>query len=229
MSKRRYSMPGFSKHVPKRTLLGVAAAAVVAGGGTTAFAVVDTPDTGAAAQRPGSDRSPGHGAQREHQRAAQQHTGHHTKRHTKRHATAPRKHPAAGHAAHDTVAAKKITKPKKTTASSAHAASTGGHSAPAGGHGGATCQASTYGTGQMTASGESFDPNALTAAHKTLPFGSKVKVTNTATGKSVVVRINDRGPFVAGRCLDLSTAAFGQIASGGAGVATVSYTVLSGG
>ena len=67
--------------------------------------------------------------------------------------------------------------------------------------------ASFYGkafAGRPTASGEAFDPYGYTAAHKTLPFGSRVRVTNTANGRSVVVRINDRGPFVKGRHIDLS-------------------------
>ena len=71
------------------------------------------------------------------------------------------------------------------------------------------------------------NPNAYTAAHKTLPFGTRVRVTNAANGKSVVVVIRDRGPFVAGRCLDLTPAAFGAIASLSSGVITVKYEVLS--
>jgi rare lipoprotein A len=90
-----------------------------------------------------------------------------------------------------------------------------------------TCQASFYADGQQTANGETFNPNALTAANKTLPFNTMVRVTNVANGKSVVVRINDRGPYVTGRCLDLSSAAFGSIASLSAGVANVSYAVLA--
>lgn len=90
-----------------------------------------------------------------------------------------------------------------------------------------TCEASYYGTGTTTASGEPFDPNAFTAAHKTLAFGTRVRVTNSANGKSVTVRINDRGPFVSGRCLDLTTAAFKAIASLSSGVVTVKYQVLS--
>ena len=67
--------------------------------------------------------------------------------------------------------------------------------------------ASYYGSrfhGRRTASGERFDMNAMTAAHKTLPFGTKVRVTNPGTGKSVVVRINDRGPYAHGREIDVS-------------------------
>ena len=71
-------------------------------------------------------------------------------------------------------------------------------------------EASWYGAqheGKPTATGASFDPKALTAAHKTLPLGSTVKVTNLANGKTVIVTINDRGPFAANRIIDLSEAA----------------------
>lgn len=64
---------------------------------------------------------------------------------------------------------------------------------------------------RKTANGEIFDNNKFTAAHKTLPFGSQVKVTNLSNGKSVIVTINDRGPFVKGRKIDLSKAAFKEI------------------
>ena len=70
-----------------------------------------------------------------------------------------------------------------------------------------TGRASWYGKafhGQLTANGERFDMHALTAAHRTLPFGTIVRVTNTRSGKSVSVRINDRGPFHSGRIIDLS-------------------------
>ena len=70
--------------------------------------------------------------------------------------------------------------------------------------------ASWYGPGfhgKKTANGERFNTHALTAAHKTLPFDTKVRVTNERTGKSVVVRINDRGPYAHGRVIDLSKAA----------------------
>ena len=65
--------------------------------------------------------------------------------------------------------------------------------------------------GRTTASGEVYNMNALTAAHKTLPFGTKVKVTNKKNGKAVFVRINDRGPFIKGRVIDLSKAAHEKI------------------
>lgn len=94
---------------------------------------------------------------------------------------------------------------------------------------GGTCEASFYGDGfhgATTASGETFDTNAMTAAHKTLPFDTMVKVTNPNNGSSVTVRINDRGPFISGRCLDLSTAAFDQIIGTGSGVGTVAWEVV---
>ncbi|SDM21959.1 rare lipoprotein A [Nonomuraea maritima] len=90
-----------------------------------------------------------------------------------------------------------------------------------------SCGASYYGEGQMTASGERFNPGAMTAAHRTLPMGSRVRVTNPATGASVTVRINDRGPFVGGRCFDLSEAAFAAIGNLSAGVMHVRYQVLA--
>lgn len=77
-----------------------------------------------------------------------------------------------------------------------------------------TGMASYYGgkfVGKPTASGEIFDASKLTAAHKKLPFGTKVKVTNLSNNKWVIVRINDRGPFVAGRIIDLSEAAAKKI------------------
>ncbi|WP_188195791.1 septal ring lytic transglycosylase RlpA family protein [Nonomuraea sp. SYSU D8015] len=90
-----------------------------------------------------------------------------------------------------------------------------------------SCGASFYDEPQMTASGERFNPSAMTAAHKTLPLGSKVRVTNPNTGESVTVRINDRGPYIGGRCLDLSAAAFAAIGNKGAGVMRVRYEVLA--
>ncbi|MFC4562298.1 septal ring lytic transglycosylase RlpA family protein [Nocardiopsis mangrovi] len=94
------------------------------------------------------------------------------------------------------------------------------------GEGGA-CEASLYSDPQPTASGETFDPSAMTAAHKTLPMDTMVEVTNPANGKSVTVRINDRGPYIDGRCLDLSTASFEKIASADQGVVDVEWQVVS--
>jgi len=79
-----------------------------------------------------------------------------------------------------------------------------------------TCVASRYGYGgSRTASGERMDPNSMTAAHRTRPFGSHVTVTSHSTGRSVTVRINDRGPFVKGRCIDLSTGAARELGMSG--------------
>lgn len=98
----------------------------------------------------------------------------------------------------------------------------------ASGHG-ESGQASYYGNefhGRKTASGERFDQAKLTAAHRTLPFGTRLKVTNTQNGRSVEVRVNDRGPFVKGRIIDLSSSAFKTIASLNAGVAPVRIQVV---
>lgn len=87
--------------------------------------------------------------------------------------------------------------------------------------------ASYYWQPQETASGETFNPNALTAAHKTLPFGTRVRVTNRRNGRSVVVRINDRGPYISGRIIDLSARAAGILRMKGSGIAPVTIRILS--
>ena len=92
-----------------------------------------------------------------------------------------------------------------------------------------TARASWYGSrfhGRPTASGELYDQNVFTAAHRTLPFGTLVLVSNPATEKSVVVRINDRGPFVKGRIIDLSLAAARAIGMEESGVADIQMTVI---
>ncbi len=89
--------------------------------------------------------------------------------------------------------------------------------------------ASWYGgdfAGRRTASGERFDPRELTAAHRSLPFGSKVLVTHLDSGRSVVVRINDRGPFARNRVIDVSEAAARRIGLIGAGQGKVSLALL---
>ncbi len=89
--------------------------------------------------------------------------------------------------------------------------------------------ASWYGPkfhGRKTASGEPYNMHALTAAHKSLPFGTLVRVTNLENGKSVVVRINDRGPYVAGRIIDLSYAAAKKIGLDKIGVAKVRLEII---
>jgi rare lipoprotein A len=92
--------------------------------------------------------------------------------------------------------------------------------------GGYSGMASYYWQPQRVASGGWFNPNAMTAAHKTLPFGTKVRVTNRNNGRSVVVTINDRGPYIKGRVIDLSRAAAQQVGMTGSGVAPVSVSVL---
>lgn len=89
--------------------------------------------------------------------------------------------------------------------------------------------ASFYGRrfhGRLTANGERFDMHDMTAAHRTLPFGSTVRVTNPRNGRSVVVRINDRGPFIAGREIDLSRAAAQELRMIGRGHARVELELL---
>ena len=90
--------------------------------------------------------------------------------------------------------------------------------------------ASYYGNelaGNRTANGERFDPGQLTAAHRTLPFGSMVRVTNMSNGDSVVVRINDRGPFSRGRVIDVSHAAARDLGLIGPGHATVTLALAA--
>jgi rare lipoprotein A len=86
--------------------------------------------------------------------------------------------------------------------------------------------ASWYDEAQMTASGERFDKHKLTAAHRTLPLGTLVRVTNQKNGKSVIVRINDRGPYGHGRIIDLSEAAARRLDMIDAGVVPVTLEVV---
>ncbi|WP_098414494.1 septal ring lytic transglycosylase RlpA family protein [Vibrio sp. ES.051] len=90
-------------------------------------------------------------------------------------------------------------------------------------------QASWYGSqfhGKLTASGETYNMNAYTSAHKTLPFGTIVRVTNTANNKSVDVKINDKGPYVEGRVIDLSYKAFAQIGNVKKGTVPVKVEII---
>jgi rare lipoprotein A len=98
----------------------------------------------------------------------------------------------------------------------------GGSGSSGGSHG----IASYYWQPQRVASGGWFNPNAMTAAHKTLPFGTRVRVTHLGNGRSVVVRINDRGPFIRGRIIDLSRAAAGVIGMTGQGIARIRMDVM---
>jgi rare lipoprotein A len=86
--------------------------------------------------------------------------------------------------------------------------------------------ASFYSHGAKTASGERYNPSGMTAAHRTLPFGTKVRVTDVKTKRSVVVRINDRGPFIRGRIIDVSRGAAGELGMLGRGVAMVDVQVI---
>lgn len=86
--------------------------------------------------------------------------------------------------------------------------------------------ASFYTEGTRTASGEKFNTLELTAAHPTLPFGTRLRVTNVATGRSVTVRVNDRGPYVPGRIVDVSYSAAESLGMVGRGVAKVKLDVV---
>lgn len=91
-------------------------------------------------------------------------------------------------------------------------------------------KASWYGNqfhGKKTASGDKYNMHEYTAAHKTLPFGTKVKITNQKNGKSVIVEVNDRGPFVKTREFDLSRAAFNEIGDASNGVLSIEYEVIN--
>ena len=80
--------------------------------------------------------------------------------------------------------------------------------------------------GRKTASGEPYDKSKLTAAHRKLPFGTTVRVTNLQNGRSVTVRINDRGPFIKGRIIDLSSSAFSRIANLKKGIVEVRLEIV---
>jgi rare lipoprotein A len=90
-----------------------------------------------------------------------------------------------------------------------------------------TGMASYYKSGKRCANGERFNPHGLTAAHRNLKFGTKLRVTNVRTGRSVVVRVNDRGPFIRGRIIDLSLGAAKVIGLTQSGVAKISYVVVN--
>jgi rare lipoprotein A len=155
---------------------------------------------------------------------------------------------AAPKTAAKTVAAKKVATSKVAAKKTARAVRTAAVEAPAprastrsalaspsralakpiygGGSGSETGVASYYWQPQPLASGGRFNPNAMTAAHKTLPFGTRVRVTDKSTGRSVDVTINDRGPYIAGRIIDLSKAAAASLGITGRGIAPVSVARL---
>lgn len=92
-----------------------------------------------------------------------------------------------------------------------------------------TTKASFYAdkfNGRKTANGETFSNDSLTAAHKTLKFGTIIKVTNIKNNKSIIVKINDRGPYIKGREIDLSKKAFSQIGNINSGVIKVNYRII---
>ncbi|WP_309135919.1 septal ring lytic transglycosylase RlpA family protein [Brevibacterium oceani] len=128
------------------------------------------------------------------------------------------------------IEAKTETPSPKPTSEKTPEESSGGESGGSSSGESGSCPMSYYGggdgfDGKKTANGESFDTNKLTAANKTLPFGSKVKITNTANGKSVTVRVNDRGPYHGNRCFDLSKAAMEAVGGVGAGQINGKYEV----
>jgi rare lipoprotein A len=90
-----------------------------------------------------------------------------------------------------------------------------------------TGMASYYKSGRLTANGERFNPNGYTAAHRSLKFGTKVRVTNLRNGRSVVVRINDRGPYVSGRIIDLTYGAAIAVGLHDTGIAQVQVAVVN--
>ena len=130
----------------------------------------------------------------------------------------------------------KAARSKGTTTKAAYRPSSAGSSsgssprssgrAYGGSVGGSSGIASYYWQPQRVASGGWFNPNAMTAAHKTLPFGTRVRVTHQGNGRSVDVTINDRGPYIAGRVIDLSKAAAGVINMQGQGIANIRMEVL---
>jgi rare lipoprotein A len=90
----------------------------------------------------------------------------------------------------------------------------------------ATGLASYYKSGKLTANGERYNPSGLTAAHRKLPFGTMLKVTNLRNGKSVIVRVNDRGPFVKKRVLDLSYGAAQVIGLHRTGIGAIKFDII---
>ena len=92
---------------------------------------------------------------------------------------------------------------------------------------GAAVKASFYQLGSKTASGERFNPNGLTAAHRSLPFGTMLRLVNHSNGRTVTVRVNDRGPFIKGRGLDVSRGAAAALGMIGSGVATLQMARLN--
>lgn len=113
-----------------------------------------------------------------------------------------------------TIARQEKTQPQQNTNAKVRATNTG------------TASYYSYGNSTRTANGERFNPQDLTAAHRTLPFGTRVRVTNNWNGRSVIVRINDRGPFIRGRIIDVSLGAAKELGMISSGIASVKVEVL---
>lgn len=134
------------------------------------------------------------------------------------------------HAADDAQKAAPPATPATSSTTASPPAPTAPAVAPASAASGETGLAAVYNhrlNGHKTSSGQRYDANRLTAAHKTLPFGTKLKVTNVKNHKSVIVTINDRGPTQQGRILDISTAAAKQLGIRPTGMAEVSTEVVA--
>lgn len=141
----------------------------------------------------------------------------------RREAAAPRRAPRVAAAA----PSNEDRPQRRSRTASAESGSVGRGSVASGDSGGGSSGvASYYWQPQRVASGGWFNPNAMTAAHKTLPFGTRVRVTHASNGRSVDVTINDRGPYIAGRTIDLSRAAAQAINMTGQGVASIRMKVL---
>ncbi len=140
----------------------------------------------------------------------------------KKHKKAAYRKAAYKKAAHRKSAYKKSSKKYATYKKAKRTVASSGSYGGGGSHG----MASYYWQGQTTASGARFNPSGMTAAHRTLPFGTRVLVTNKRNGRSVTVTINDRGPFIKGRIIDLSRGAASVIGMTQSGVAPVSISVL---
>ena len=149
---------------------------------------------------------------------SQQRSTHHHTKHSRSHAG------STGSGSSDSSASSNRTVSRVSSGASAGTSSTGTTSTGTASTGGTTCTASMYDEGQLTATGEQFDPQGLTAASLTLPLNSTATVTNPQNGKSVTVRINDRGPYISGRCIDLSAGAFAAIGDPNDGLMQVNVT-----
>ncbi len=133
------------------------------------------------------------------------------------------RHSARSQRRHHQVARRSLRRTAHRSVRRAHRTDTRTHVSAGSGTNG---MASYYYQGSVVASGARFNPDGMTAAHRTLPFGTKVRVTHLGNGRSVNVTINDRGPFVGGRIIDLSRGAAGVIGMIGQGLARVSVTIL---